>query len=46
MGVLNKDCSIVEMKNVQNASALAITLEPLGGKPSPTLEKMYVMGSV
>jgi len=46
MGVLNKDCSIAQMKNIQNASAFAITLEPLGGKPSPKLEKMYVMGSV
>lgn len=46
MGVLSKDCSIAEMKNVQNAVAFAITLEPLGGKPSPTMEKMYVIGNV
>lgn len=46
MGVLNKDCSISQMKSVQNASAFAVTLEPLGGKTSPTLEKMYVIGNV
>ncbi len=46
MGVLSKNCSIAEMKNVQNAVAFAITLEPLGGKPSPTMEKMYVLGNV
>jgi anti-sigma-K factor RskA len=46
MGVLSKDCSITEMKNVQGAVAFAITLEPLGGKPSPTMEKMYVIGNV
>ena len=46
MGVLSKDCSIAEMKNIMNASAFAITLEPLGGKASPTMEKVYVMGAV
>lgn len=46
MGVLDKNSSFMEMKNVTNATAFAITLEPLGGKPTPTLEKMYVMGAV
>lgn len=46
MGVLDKNSSFIEMKNVTNATAFAITLEPLGGRPTPTLEKMYVMGAV
>jgi anti-sigma-K factor RskA len=46
LGVLSKDCTIAEMKSVQNATAFAITLEPLGGRATPTLKKMYVLGSV
>jgi hypothetical protein len=34
------------MKQVQNATAFAITLEPRGGSPSPTMDQMYVMGSI
>jgi cbb3-type cytochrome oxidase subunit 3 len=37
---------LVKMKNVQGAEAFAITLEPQGGSPSPTMEKMYVMGKL
>lgn len=37
---------LVRMKNVENAQAFAITLEPRGGSPSPTLDKMYVMGKL
>jgi anti-sigma-K factor RskA len=37
---------LVRMKNVQQAQAFAITLEPKGGSPSPTLEKMYVVGKL
>ena len=46
LGVVNKETAFNQMKQVQNASAFAITLEPLGGRPSPTMEKMYVMGAV
>ncbi len=48
LGVIAKDSdsTFFVMKQVENASAFAITLEPLGGKASPTLEKMYVMGTV
>lgn len=46
LGVVSKDTSFSLMKEVKNAQAFAITLEPLGGKPSPTLEKMYVLGNV
>ena len=31
---------------IAQASAFAITLEPLGGSPSPTMEAMYVQGAV
>lgn len=46
MGVLDKNCSIAQMKTITGAVAFAITLEPLGGRPTPTLEKMYVLGNV
>lgn len=46
LGVINKDSSFSAMKEVKNAVAFAITLEPLGGKPTPTMEKMYVLGNV
>ena len=46
LGVISKDSSFSNMKLVHDATAFAITLEPLGGKPSPTMEAMYVMGGV
>jgi anti-sigma-K factor RskA len=46
LGVISKDSTFNAMKQVSNATAFAITLEPLGGKPSPTMEAMYVMGGV
>ncbi|MEO6071226.1 MAG: anti-sigma factor [Chitinophagaceae bacterium] len=36
---------LVQMKNVQNAQAFAITLEPEGGSPAPR-GSMYVMGKL
>jgi len=36
---------MVRMKNVQNAEAFAVTLEPKGGSPMPTGD-MYVMGKL
>ncbi len=35
---------MVKMKNVQNAQAFAITLEPKGGSANPTMDQMYVVG--
>lgn len=46
LGVVTKDNAFQKMKEVKTPQAFAITLEPLGGKPSPTLEKMYVLGNV
>jgi len=37
---------LVKMKNVHNAEAFAITLEPKGGSVNPTMDKMYVMGKL
>lgn len=50
LGVINQAVwqqkLLVRMKNVQNAQAFAITLEPVGGSASPTLESMYVLGKL
>lgn len=46
LGVLEKDTSFQLMKNIKNPAAFAITLEPLGGKPEPTLSNMCVLGAV
>ncbi len=37
---------LVKMQNVSNAQAFAITLEPRGGSPSPTMEAMMVQGEL
>lgn len=46
LGVLEKDTSFQLMKNIKKPAAFAITLEPLGGKPEPTLSNMCVLGAV
>ena len=46
LGVISKDASFNNMKQVQNATVFCITLEPLGGKPTPTLDQLYVAGAV
>lgn len=39
--------SLLSMKNItESASAFAVTVEPRGGSPSPTLETMQVVGNV
>jgi anti-sigma-K factor RskA len=46
-GVFDSDfAGLLKMKNIKNAAAFAVTIEPRGGKPSPTLETMQVMGPV
>jgi anti-sigma-K factor RskA len=37
---------MTKMKNIPKAEAFAITLEKKGGSPTPSLDKMYVMGRV
>ena len=46
-GVFDKDFTgLLKMKNVEGAAAFAVTIEPRGGKVSPTLETMQVMGAL
>lgn len=46
-GVFDSDFSgLLKMKNIKGAVAFAVTVEPRGGKPAPTLETMRVMGAV
>ncbi|MDQ3392893.1 MAG: anti-sigma factor [Bacteroidota bacterium] len=37
---------LLPMKNIANAAAFAVTLEPQGGSQSPTMELMYIHGTV
>jgi anti-sigma-K factor RskA len=37
---------LLKMKNLGGAAAFAVTIEPRGGKPSPSLETMQVVGNV
>jgi anti-sigma-K factor RskA len=37
---------LVKMRNVQNAQAFAVTLEPKGGSAAPTMEALYVVGEL
>lgn len=50
MGVLDinfTDKGLIEISNkVKNAQAFAITLETAGGKPTPNLDQLYVIGNV
>jgi anti-sigma-K factor RskA len=46
-GVFDSDFEgLFKMKNIKGAAAFAVTVEPRGGKASPTLETMRVMGLV
>lgn len=40
------DSALIKMKDVQGATLFAVTLEPAGGNPGPTLDQMYVAGEV
>lgn len=42
----NIDSAMQRMKDITGAQAFAITLEKLGGVPSPTVSEMYVMGNM
>jgi anti-sigma-K factor RskA len=45
-GLLTQGIEFQQMQNVMKADAFAITIEPLGGSKSPTLEKLVVIGEV
>jgi anti-sigma-K factor RskA len=47
LGVFDADSAskaMVEMKSTELADAFAVTLEPRGGSPSPTMSEMMVLG--
>ncbi len=50
MGVIPNDMlgkdQLAMLKSISGMQAFAITKEPYGGKPSPTLEELVVMGNV
>lgn len=47
MGVFDSGhpIGLIKMRNVGKAAAFAVTIEPRGGKSSPTLETMQVLGN-
>lgn len=45
-GIFDLQNQLLDMQQIGNASAFAITLEPEGGSENPTLEAMYVLGEV
>ena len=42
----NIEGELYHMKNIEEAEAFALTLEPVGGSKIPTLDEMYVMGKI
>ena len=46
-GMLDPQCtSLCKMKNIPKAQAFAITLEKVGGSPVPTMDQLFVMGTI
>jgi anti-sigma-K factor RskA len=45
-GVFSLTADLMKMKDVQKASAFAVTIEPVGGSVSPTLSSMQVIGTI
>lgn len=45
-GVFTMEDGMQHMKTIMAADAFAVTLEPMGGSPVPTLEQLYVMAGV
>jgi anti-sigma-K factor RskA len=43
---IKKERLLIQARNTQGAEAFAITLENKGGSPTPTMEKIYVMGKL
>ncbi len=37
---------LLKMKQIRNASAFAVTLEPRGGRSLPTMDAMFILGTV
>ena len=45
-GMFDMNGELQSMKNIFAADAFAVTLEPIGGSISPTMEQLYVVGAV
>jgi anti-sigma-K factor RskA len=45
-GVFIKATGLHRMKSIESADAFAVTLEPTGGSPTPTMNAMYVLGKL
>jgi len=45
MGVFDASTALLKMKTTGKAAAFAVTIEPRGGKSSPSLETMQVLGN-
>lgn len=45
MGVFDTSTTLLKMKTTGKAAAFAVTIEPRGGKASPSLETMQVLGN-
>jgi len=45
MGVFDSSTALLKMKTTGKAAAFAVTIEPRGGKSSPSLETMQVLGN-
>jgi hypothetical protein len=43
---LKNDFTLIKLKKIRNAEAFAVTLENKGGSSSPSMEQMYVYGSM
>ncbi|MBK7233753.1 MAG: anti-sigma factor [Saprospiraceae bacterium] len=43
---LNEKSKMIEIKFIDRPQAFAITLEPKGGLPSPTMEQLFVLGQI
>ena len=44
--VIDPEQPLIEVPFVANAQAFAVTIEPAGGSPAPTLEEMVVLGNM
>ncbi len=46
LGVVSNREAMIKIDNANNTEAFGITLEPLGGSPSPNLEQLYTLGVI
>ena len=46
LGAAGNDAGIQRLKQVDSADAFAVTLEPAGGRPAPSLDQIYAVGNL